>query len=68
MKVVKVDPTMCIGCGTCAAIAENMFEINPEDGLAVVKNPDAALTGDDLDLAEQAVTCCPSGAISIQDK
>ena len=33
---VKVDKNLCIGCGSCVAIAENTFEFG-EDGLAQPK-------------------------------
>lgn len=69
MKIVKIDPTICICCGTCAAIAENLFEINPDDGVARVIVPHGELKSvDDEDLAEQCVQACPAAAISIEDK
>ena len=69
MKVVKVDQTLCIGCGTCCAIADAIFFLSPDDGLSKVKLPGGELkTPDDEDLAQEAVDSCPAGAISISEK
>ncbi len=57
---VKVNSDACIGCGACAAICENVFEINDE-GLSsvVVDTVDEA----DVDAAKEAIESCPTGAI-----
>lgn len=52
---VKVDQEKCIGCGLCANLAPEVFEMNDE-GKAVVVNPSA----DAGDVASQ----CPVEAIS----
>ncbi len=69
MKIVKVDPTLCIGCGTCCAIADAIFHLSPEDGLSKVIIPNGELkTPEQEDLAGEARDSCPAGAISIEEK
>jgi len=56
-----VDQDLCIGCGLCAEICPEVFEIN-DDGFAQVKE-DA-----DCDVAgccEEAADSCPVDAISL---
>lgn len=57
---VKVNEDACIGCGACAAICGNVFEINDE-GLSsvIVDTIDEA----DVDDAKEAIESCPTGAI-----
>ena len=55
--MVKVDKEKCIGCGACAAICPDVFEIGP-DGKSNVKEDK------DVDCVDQAVQSCPVGAIS----
>jgi len=55
VMAVKVDQEKCIGCGLCANLAPEVFEMNDE-GKAVVVNPSA----DAGDVASQ----CPVEAIS----
>lgn len=57
---VKVNEDACIGCGACAAICGNVFEINDE-GLSsvIVDTIDEA----DIDDAKEAIESCPTGAI-----
>jgi len=55
-----VDQEACSGCGTCAAIAEDCFELNEETEKAVVKDtcssPEAEI--------QEAIDTCPEEAIS----
>ncbi|MEM2918445.1 MAG: ferredoxin [Candidatus Altiarchaeota archaeon] len=53
---VKVDREKCIGCGTCAAICPEGFELDDE-GKAKVKNPKAKCV-------DEAISSCPVEAIS----
>lgn len=52
-----VDQDMCIGCGMCAGIAEEVFRMN-EEGKA-----EAYAEGDDASVQE-AIDSCPVEAIS----
>lgn len=58
-KKPKVNQEKCTGCGTCAALCPDVFEIN-EDGKSQVKNPEACDTCD----CQAAIDSCPEGAIS----
>ena len=58
----KVDKDACICCGACAAICEEVFEINDEEGYAVAK--DVEVTEEIKNDAIDAMECCPTSAIS----
>lgn len=57
---VKVNEDACIGCGACAAICSEVFEINDE-GLSSVKVD--TVSEADTDSAKEAIESCPTGAI-----
>ena len=61
MKVI-VDKAMCIGCGTCVAIAPKSFKLT-EDGKVEVIDP----VGDSSEAVADAAESCPVNAISIQN-
>lgn len=61
---VKVIKEQCIGCGACAAIAPEVFEINDE-GLSTVKT-EVVPKGHEEE-AEDAVDSCPTSAIEKED-
>ena len=54
--MVKVDQDKCIGCGACASLCPDGFEMG-DDGKSHVKNPKAKCIGD-------AISSCPVAAIS----
>lgn len=54
----NVEESQCIGCGACAAVYQDTFEIN-EQGISVVKDASTA-TPDMVDI-------CPVGAITIEE-
>jgi len=56
---VVIDRTLCIGSGTCEALAPGLFRVG-DDGIAELISGDV-----DPATAEEAVRSCPSGAISI---
>ncbi|MFW5888340.1 MAG: ferredoxin [Patescibacteria group bacterium] len=56
---VKVDGEKCIGCGVCASICPDVFEMNAE-GKAQVKSEE------NMECAKQAADSCPVDAISIE--
>lgn len=71
---VKVNKDSCIGCGACAAICDEVFEINDE-GLSEVKkteeNKDLEFTPVKEELQDEvrdAVDSCPTGAIEINEE
>ena len=57
---ISVNQEACIGCGACAAIAEDLFEIN-DNGLSQAKVTE--VPDDKKDQANEAVESCPTGAI-----
>ena len=56
-KKVRVDQSLCIGCGCCAGTYPDDFAI-VDSGLA------EAITGEG---EEEAVSVCPVGAISVEE-
>ena len=69
---VKVNKDVCIGCGACTAIAQNIFEIG-DDGLAETINPENIeekvkdIPADDKDDVLDAADGCPVGAIEVNE-
>ena len=61
-KVIVTDA--CIGCGICATIASEIFEMNPENGKSELKK-DADLKN--LEKAREAAAACPVGAIEVAE-
>lgn len=57
---VNVNSDACIGCGACAAIADEVFEINDE-GLSEVKTD--SIDDSEIDNVKEAIESCPTGAI-----
>lgn len=58
----KVDKDLCIGCGACQAICEEVFEIT-DDGYAIAKDVEVKYE----DVKENAISAlegCPTSAIS----
>ena len=60
---VEVNRDACIGCGACAAICDDVFEIDYE-GLSEVK--DGEISDDLKDAVCEARDACPTEAISVQ--
>lgn len=58
----KVDKDACICCGACAAICEEVFEINDDEGYAIAK--DVEITEEIKNDAIDAMEGCPTSAIS----
>ncbi len=62
---VKVNKDACIGCGACASICNDVFELN-DDGLSEVK--DENVKEDLQDEVRDAADSCPTGAIIVEDE
>lgn len=62
---VKKD--VCIGCGACTVIADNVFEIG-DDGLAEVKEEfkDTDIKEEDINSVKDAAEGCPVSAIETE--
>lgn len=61
---VAVDTTKCSGIGLCEVAAPNVFEIG-DDGQAQAINREPS--EDERAAVEQAVSECPTGALSIEN-
>jgi ferredoxin len=57
---VKIDDELCIGCGVCCSMMEDVFELDDDEGVAIVKDN---ISPDGEDLIE-TIDACPVGAIS----
>ncbi|MCK5471563.1 ferredoxin [Candidatus Gracilibacteria bacterium] len=62
-KVVVNDA--CIGCGICATIASEVFEMNSETNKSEVRK-DADFSEENLAKAKAGAEACPVGAIKIE--
>lgn len=62
---VKVNRDSCIGCGACAAICDEVFEIDDE-GLSVAKTED--VQEDKKQEVQDAADSCPTGAIEVEEE
>ena len=58
---VKVNQDACIGCGACANVAEELFEIN-DKGVSTAKVE--TVSEDKVEKAKEAIETCPTGAIT----
>jgi ferredoxin len=63
MRVV-VDYRRCIGAGSCARSAPEVFEVGPDGDLHLRQDePDEALRAQ----VEEAADYCPTGAITVEN-
>ena len=60
---VKVNNEACIGCGACASICPDVFEIN-DDGLSKAKVEE--VQDDKKQEVADAKESCPTGAIETE--
>lgn len=61
---IKVNGDSCIGCGACASICEDVFEIG-DSGLSEVKVKE--VPEDKKEAVVEAMESCPTAAI-VEDK
>jgi len=62
---IKINKDKCLGCGTCVAIAPEVFEIG-EDGKSKIK--EGADLEKNKDLLLQAKEGCPTQAIEVEEE
>lgn len=56
--MVKIDKELCIGCGTCVALAGKTFKMEGDKAIIIDEN------GDDEDTIEMGIDACPTQAIT----
>lgn len=61
---VKLNRDACIGCGACAAICPDVFEIDDE-GLSKVVSTE--IKAENVGDVKDAIDTCPTGAIESVD-
>jgi ferredoxin len=60
---VAVDFNKCTGLGICESLAPDLFEVNDEGELVLLKED---ITDDELQSVEEAVAGCPTEALRIE--
>jgi ferredoxin len=60
---VRVDFAKCTGLGICESMAPNIFEVDDDGKLLLLKDD---VTDDELQSVEEAVTGCPTEALRIE--
>ena len=61
---VRVDPAVCAGFSVCLGLCPEVFELH-DDGYAIVRVGEVPKECEDA--VRDAVSQCPSGAISLSD-
>lgn len=59
---VTIDRDSCIGCGLCADICPQVFEMDAEHIATVIAQPDATTES----CANEAAESCPVSAIAVE--
>ena len=64
MSRVQVDRDRCVGSGVCESLAPEVFEIDDDGVLQVLREEPAP---DDLDGVRDAVQSCPARALALAE-
>ncbi len=65
MQRAIVDKDLCIGCGICAEVCPQVFEMDEEDKARVTTDP---VPPDAEESCREAADQCPGSAIQIQEE
>ena len=66
MKVV-IDKEKCIGCGSCAVVCPDYFELRNDDNKAYIKEGMVGREKDHQTCIKEAVEICPVEAIELKE-
>ncbi|MDP7081224.1 MAG: ferredoxin [Candidatus Undinarchaeales archaeon] len=58
---VSVDKDVCIGCGLCTSVCDEVFELGDDGKSQVIEGADTSLP-----CVEDAADQCPASAISVE--
>lgn len=62
--IVEVDRNLCIGAGTCVALAEKTFALDSENKAVILDNADKEIP----EAIVEAAKGCPVAAVIIKDQ
>lgn len=73
--LLEHDRVNCIGCGACAAVAPDFWEMN-DDGKSDIKGgksrkdgwQELDISGDDFEVNKQAAESCPVNVIHLKNR
>lgn len=60
---VAIEKNLCIGCGTCEALAPEVFKINSDSKAEIIEGFDEKKNTEAI---KQCIDTCPVNAISIK--
>jgi len=58
---LAINEELCIGCGVCASMLEQVYEMDDDKGIAVVKSYEG-VSDDEIN---ESIDACPVEAISL---
>jgi len=64
MNKLKIDETLCVGCGACTVIAPDIFVLDQDSGKAKVVSQPKEIDNQ----IKMAIESCPVKAIKIERK
>ena len=68
MKKICVDKEKCIGCGACEGMEPDVFELGDDGFAESIKKDYEELSDKIKENVDDAISNCPTAAISIKDE